>query len=1826
MNPSAVLRSEWLRPLTRLAAAWGVWAALGLASTTPLHAQSVGGSMTRAGTVVSNEATVSYQTENGTAITSTGSVSFTVGQVAGMDIDPPRFVISEAGRDVVFAHNVGNVGNGDDAFQVVSSTPNGWSVRVFHDVDEDQRLTLSDTLMTGPTTVPFGERAPVLIVVSVPSDAAQGTIETVTTTAVSSFDGAVMDSVTDEVRLLDAGIDAQITKVVDLDRAAPDDLLTYTLSVRLDGAGQRDSVFFEDKLPEFTTYEAGTVQLDGQTLTDQVDGDAGSYDPGTGTIRVDLTDLPADTDATILLQLRVDATAPIGTQIVNRGRLSVHTPAGTLEELSTGATTGVAAPELDFSKSVAGFDPSTTGDTLAYTIVIANPSAALAATSVAVIDTLPEPLVLADTSPGATVTGREVRWDIARIEPGQTVELSLLATIPEITDTTTVINRAHLVRDGATGEAAVSESRTIMPGLDASIDLDLQAEFVEIGIGESLPLQATVTNDGQSTVSELLVKLALPEGTRFIRESTLTGSFTSDRPSPLFTVLPDGPQTQSPSTGEFGEVPFQADSFAVEGDTLRVWIPGELRPLESLRFRYVLMVNSAPEGVLLNEAIAEARRGGLGATSTIAVASNAAQALVGLARNRALETRTVLGKVFHDIDGDGFQAPDEPGVARVDVVTADGQVVTTDAYGKFSLNNLRPGRHALRIDPITLPAGLTTRARGVGQRLQVVEVNGWNSPRASFALDGTPTDPLVGLVAPAADDGEALDPGGDAIVGLGEAGEEVATSTATTAENALDSGAERVHIEPLRTETARDEDAGSAFLHGPAIRIVDPVDGLVAPTNRLYIGVQGEPMGAVRLYRNDELIEEGQLLPNGVGDFVGIALEQGPQTFRVRMVNSWGTERWDSIRVHQSGTIARLDAEDDRVTALADGRTPTSVRLRLYDAWDVPIVNEPHVTVALPGATFLGVDVDPSSVGHQVAADRSGWVTVTFAAGHTTGESTLVVSAPDAETTVQVQSVAPARPLFVTGVGQVSLGAGGEDFGSVTARGRLTDETAITLSYDSRKLDQGRDVFGLNFDPLEEGQQPILGDASSQRSLSSSRYQFSARVERGLDYFMFGDVQTSGFSDGLTLGRYGRSLPGAAARITTGDVVWNAFGASTTQALQQLQLRGEGSSGPYALGAGVLPGTEEVRVEVRAIENPTRILSEKRLTRFAEYQIDYQRGTLLLKQPIPAADPFGNPMFLVVTYEGESGGERSPVFGVRATSDLPVDLGPIADSVPVTVSYVVDDQPGRTFQMGAFGTSVKRNDGIEVSAEVALAAGADSTGLATRIRGAAPLLDGRVRLQAEWSRVGDEFTNPANISLRPGTEEVRASADAQVGEGRATAKYERQRFSERDLERSRATVGYEQAVHEDVSVEARLAADASSGSGQDASSGAGEYKVTWSATDRLDLFAEGRNELWSDGDGLANRGAYLGGGAELRITDAFGVQARHLRVDPAGDANPYGLTSFGLTSQLRSGTKAWGAYEISGGIDGQRNAAIVGLNHQFRIGTDWRFTTMLERRNGVAGATLGDPVLSSPFDQPEDDYTSASVGTEYVPEDKPYRASFRAENRDGSISTTRLATLAGDVAFNAGLGLLSRSEFVERDVVGSLTTRYTRERSTLWGLAYRPTNRDDLNVLFKFGWKDAINPFGSGVLATEGDESRLIAALEAIWTPRSDVEFGARFATRSTRLGTPLTEATTIVTRNQTDFMGVRGRWYAKEWIGAEFEARGLMSGLAAGAIWDVAPSVVVAPYEALEIEVGYRFGDLQDPDFAVRSGEGFFLTLGTRVTEDLISSAADFWRERFGG
>jgi hypothetical protein len=93
--------------------------------------------------------------------------------------------------------------------------------------------------------------------------------------------------------------------------------------------------------------------------------------------------------------------------------------------------------------------------------------------------------------------------------------------------------------------------------------------------------------------------------------------------------------------------------------------------------------------------------------------------------------------------------------------------------------------------------------------------------------------------------------------------------------------------------------------------------------------------------------------------------------------------------------------------------------------------------------------------------------------------------------------------------------------------------------------------------------------------------------------------------------------------------------------------------------------------------------------------------------------------------------------------------------------------------------------------------------------------------------------------------------------------------------------------------------------------------------------------------------------------------------------------------------------------------------------------------------------------------------------------------------------------------------------------------------------------------------------------------------------------------------------------MGARMDLGFTQWIAVRSEARVLYERTSATTRWDAAPQLVVMPARGIEVAAGYRVGDLRDPDFAVRGGEGWFVTLGATVTEQSIRTLAGFWRER---
>ncbi|HET7752042.1 MAG TPA: SdrD B-like domain-containing protein [Terriglobales bacterium] len=91
--------------------------------------------------------------------------------------------------------------------------------------------------------------------------------------------------------------------------------------------------------------------------------------------------------------------------------------------------------------------------------------------------------------------------------------------------------------------------------------------------------------------------------------------------------------------------------------------------------------------------------------------SGEATATVRVIPDQTFDCTDVFGKVFDDVNRNGFQDPGEKGLPGVRVVTAQGLTATTDQYGRFHItcaivpNQIHGSNFVLKLDDRTLPSG-----------------------------------------------------------------------------------------------------------------------------------------------------------------------------------------------------------------------------------------------------------------------------------------------------------------------------------------------------------------------------------------------------------------------------------------------------------------------------------------------------------------------------------------------------------------------------------------------------------------------------------------------------------------------------------------------------------------------------------------------------------------------------------------------------------------------------------------------------------------------------------------------------------------------------------------------------------------------------------------------------------------------------------------------------------------------------------------------------------------------------------------------------------------
>jgi hypothetical protein len=311
-------------------------------------------------------------------------------------------------------------------------------------------------------------------------------------------------------------------------------------------------------------------------------------------------------------------------------------------------------------------------------------------------------------------------------------------------------------------------------------------------------------------------------------------------------------------------------------------------------------------------------------------------------------------------------------------------------------------------------------------------------------------------------------------------------------------------------------------------------------------------------------------------------------------------------------------------------------------------------------------------------------------------------------------------------------------------------------------------------------------------------------------------------------------------------------------------------------------------------------------------------------------------------------------------------------------------------------------------------------------------------------------------------------------------------------------------------------------------------------------------------------------------------------------------------------------------VTGGYTAAVLGISQKLRVSSSLVVDGQYELRTALSRLPETDPQRALPFSQQERDHWAVSLGTEWTPTRLPARAGIRAELHDGK-STGRGYRILGsaEADINDSWAVLVREDSRVENGVTSIGAGRTSSSQSILAAAFRPASRTDWNALLKLEVRSDENSAGTPGLSLQGTNERIIGAVETAWTPDDRTEIGARYAIRNANLGGLLASGGAVAANTQ--YIGARAKQQITSRFDLRIAARALTESHSELQQWDLASAVGIRLIQGLDLETGYRFGELHDADFARSGGHGFYATLGLSLTEQTGRSVAQFWRNRIG-
>jgi uncharacterized repeat protein (TIGR01451 family) len=1213
-------------------------------------------------------------------------------------------------------------------------------------------------------------------------------------------------------------------------------------------------------------------------------------------------------------------------------------------------------------------------------------------------------------------------------------------------------------------------------------------------------------------------------------------------------------------------------------------------------------------------------------------AAGPAKAVVNVSAGVFSTRQVLIGRVFVDADGNGqFNSFDRP-MPGVRLYLTNGESVITDSAGLYNFPSLGDGSQVVSIDPITVPSGYTLsdggRESGKGwTRLLRTPVGGGAMLRQNFALVQT-HKPQVEKNQVATD-----------------------VKTVEKIETVPTEGGQTIASPQLPAPVAS---AGSPAVQGPGtyevvatesvaplaageIQILSPEANSVSMTAGLQVIARVALDWTVKLEVNSETIPESTIgvksldRKNQVSTFtfVGINLKPGPNSIRCTAVGPDGASgHVQEIKVLGRGPARHLQIVSAKPEVQSGGHDSTWVTVKALDEWNNPALDgqvdletsagqltRASETAARDSSRLANVEANQPSGKIALQLENGEAKALLFGSG-APADAKLRAQTGELQAAGNVRITAEARPAILVGMADLSFGKGIPEVGLRNEQGNFRGRTSfffsgkvfgdnmLTLSYDSQRpinRTAGRDRL-FQLDPLDRVY-PLFGDSSTRFEAAPSNSKLYARLDHKRSYFMFGDFETD---MDAPLAGYDRKLTGVKTHLenSKGDFI-TVTGARPDTAFARDVFAAGGVSLFQLSSAEILPGSETVTLEVRDRRNPEVILSQETLTRSVDYNLDTNNGSLWLLRYVSTFDRALNLTQIVVTYEHRASGMGSSVYTARARKNfkrlgLRVGLSAALQREANAPDFFIGGLDAeKTLPRGgslqfAFATSRGRVAGLGNSTDE----DAQHDGNAYQLVLNQPLPFFNSTLHAKYQSASEGFLNPFGGTVTAGSR--RGDVTVEMKPGRNSKLLfgvtdERNKTANVDNGRLTLSAALEQTLGERVKL--HFGFDHRSFTDNLNDTQTGSNLVTIGAevevTDKLHLSAK-REQNLGEADPTYPNQTTLGATYQLsgRAKLFFTQRLSSAPIVPIADVSANGFaqsssrqeTAFGVETKLGNRTAVTSRYQLENGINGTDSFAVIGLQHSLPINKKLSIDLGFERGFHVAGSDTS--------------FNQGTVGFSWQP-NSDFRAFAKYEYRDRTgMNQLFAAGAAGKV--NENITAMSRFQMTRGSNAGTSNQAF----DGMAALAIRPVNSDNVGVLFSYTHRSSKTRDAAGAITQDNFDSLSTDAYRQV-TRRFEV-YG-HFALRRSANGDPqLPFISTLSFLAQ-----MRAQYQLTSRIDAAIETRLLAQPSSGTRRMTHAAEIGYWVLPDLRLGVGYNFTASKEPLGAsgLPTRRGYYFTVTSKIS-----------------